>query len=159
FTNNAVSQNNVGTGIAITSAKFDANPATVAYDQVSGGTTVVGASGPGNGVGGSGIVLTNVSGDLAFTDLDIFADAGAALSVTGTGQVNTVAGTGTRVTVGAGVATFAATGGPAVSVTNSTIDLQLQSLTSTNSATTGVNLDTVTGPFSAPSGSSITNAT
>jgi hypothetical protein len=156
FANNAVSQNNVGTGIAITSAKFDATPGG-GYQTVSGGTTVVGASG--NGVGASGVVLANVSGDLAFTDLDIFADAGAALRITGTGAVNTGAGTGTRVTVGAGVATFAATGGPAVDVTNTTIDLQLASLTSTNSASTGVNLDTDTGTFSAPSGSAITNAT
>ncbi len=156
FANNAVSQNNVGTGIAITSAKFDATPGG-GYQTVSGGTTVVGASG--NGVGASGVVLTSVSGDLAFTDLDIFADAGAALRITGTGAVNTGAGTGTRVTVGAGVATFVAIGGPAVDVTSATVDLQLASLTSTNSASTGVSLDTVNGTFSAPSGSAITNAT
>ncbi len=156
FANNAVSQNNVGTGIAITSAKFDATPGG-GYQTVSGGTTVVGVSG--NGVGGSGVVLSNVSGDLAFTDLDIFADGGSALSVTGTGAVNTGAGTGTRVTVGAGVATFEAVGGPAASVTSATIDLQLASLKSTNSSTTGVSLDTVAGTFSAGSGSTITNAT
>ncbi len=159
FANNSVSGSTVGTGIAVTSAKFDSVPGTTAYETVSGGTTVVGASGAGNGVGASGMVLTNVAGDLAFTDLDLFADAGAALKVTGTGAVNTGAGTGTRVTVGAGVATFGATGGPAVDVTNATIDLQLASLTSTNSTTTGVNLDTVVGTFSAPSGSSIANAT
>ncbi len=157
FANNSVSQNNVGTGITITSAKFDANPATVAYDTVSGGTTAVGTSG--NGVGGSGVVMSSVSGDLAFTDLDIFADGGAALQVIGTGVANLGAGTGTRVTVGAGVGTFAAVGGPAVSVTNSTIDLQLASMSSSNSTTTGVNLDTVAGTFSAGSGSTITNAT
>ncbi len=156
FANNAVSQNTVGTGVSITSAKFDAVPGG-GYDTVSGGTTVIGVSG--NGVGASGMVLASVSGDLAFTDLDIFADGGAALRVTGTGAVNTGAGTGTRVTVGAGVATFEAIGGPAVDVTNATVDLQLSSLKSTNSATTGVSLDTVTGTFSAPSGSTITNAT
>jgi hypothetical protein len=156
FANNAVSQNNVGTGIAITSAKFDAVPGG-AYDQVSGGTTVIGASG--NGVGGAGMVLGSVSGDLAFTDLDIFADGGAGLRVTGTGAVNVGAGTGTRVTVGAGVAMFEAIGGPAADVTNATIDLQLASLKSTNSATTGVSLDTVVGTFSAGAGSTITNAT
>jgi hypothetical protein len=156
FANNAVSQNTVGTGIAITSARFDATP-TGSYQTVSGGTTVVGASG--NGVGAAGVVLTSVSGDLAFTDLDIFADGGAALRITGTGAVNTGAGTGTRVTVGTGVAIFEAIGGPAVDVTNATIDLQPTSIKSTNSSTTGVSLDTVTGTFSAGSGSSITNAT
>ncbi|MFN7985947.1 MAG: Ig-like domain-containing protein [Thermoanaerobaculia bacterium] len=156
FANNAIGQNNVGNGIVVATAKFDATPGG-GYDTVSGGTTVVGV--PGNGVGANGLLMTNVSGDLAFTDLDVFADGGAALKVTGTGAVNTGAGTGTRVTVGAGVATFEAVGGPAVDVTNATVDLQLASLKSTNSAQTGVSLDTVTGTFSAPAGSSITNAT
>jgi large repetitive protein len=155
FANNAVSPNNAGTGVSITGARFDATPGG-AYQTVSGGTTVIGASG--NGVGGSGLVLGSVSGDLAFTNLQIFADGGSALSLTGTGAVNTGAGTGTRVTVGAGVGIFEAIGGPAVNASNATIDLQLASLKSTNSAAAGVSLDTVTGAFSAGSGSSITNA-
>ncbi|MBK7470658.1 MAG: cadherin-like domain-containing protein [Betaproteobacteria bacterium] len=76
FSNNTVSGNNVGTGIAITSARFDATTGG-SYQQVSGGTTVIGASG--NGVGGAGLVLTNITGDLGFTDLDVFADGGAAV--------------------------------------------------------------------------------
>ena len=155
FANNGVSGNTVGTGISVASARFDASPGG-GYQQVSGGTTVVGASG--NGVGGEGVVLTNVSGDLAFTDLDIFAAGGAGLRVTGTGAVNVGAGTGTQVTVGP-VSIFEATSGPAVDVTNATISLPLSSLKSTNSATTGVSLDTVGGTFSAGSGSSISNAT
>jgi hypothetical protein len=158
FSNNAVSKDNVGTGIAITSARFDGTPGG-GYQTVSGGSTVVGSAGVTNGVGGSGVVMTNVSGDLAFTDLDIFAEGGAALRITGTGAVNTGAGTGTQVTVGAGVAIFEATGGPAVDVTNATIDLQPSSIKSTNSTSTGVSLDTVTGTFAAGSGSTITNAT
>ncbi|HSS77020.1 MAG TPA: cadherin domain-containing protein, partial [Thermoanaerobaculia bacterium] len=157
FANNSVHQNTVGTGISITNAKFDANAGTAAYEFVSGGSTVVGASG--NGVGGSGVVLSNVAGDLRFTDLDIFADGGAGLSATGTGAVNIAGGTGTQVTVGAGVAIFEAIGGPAVSATNATIDLQPTSIKSTNSSTTGVSLDTVTGTFAAGSGSAISNAT
>ena len=156
FVNNAIGPNNAGNGIFVASAKFDATPGG-GYDTVSGGTTVVGVSG--NGVGANGILMTNVSGDLAFTDLDVFADSGAALSVTGTGAVNVGAGTGTRVTVGAGVATLEATGGPAVSVTNATVDLQLSSLKSTNSSGAGVSLNAVSGTFSAPAGSSISNAT
>ncbi len=162
FANNSVHQNTVGSGISITSAKFDANAGTAAYDQVSGGTTVVGTSG--DGVGVNGVVMTTVSGDLAFTDLDIFTANGAGLRVTGTGAVNTGAGTGTRVTVGAGVAIFEATGGPAVDVTNATVDLQPTSIKSTNSPTTGVSLvnvadGTTAAVFSAGAGSSITNAT
>ncbi|HKI04918.1 MAG TPA: Ig-like domain-containing protein [Thermoanaerobaculia bacterium] len=163
FANNAVSLNNVGTGISITSATFDVTPGG-SYQPVSGGTAVIGAPGLGNGVGGSGIVFSNVAGDLAFTDLDIFADGGTGLRITGTGAVNTGVGTGTRVTVGSGVAIFEATGGPAVDVTNATVDLQLTSIKSTNSPTTGISLTnvadgTATAIFSAGSDSSITNAT
>ena len=157
FSGNTVHQNTAGSGILVTSAKFDAVPGTAAYDTVSGGTTLIGVSG--NGVGGSGMVLSSVTGDLAFTNFSVFADGGAGVSISGTGAVNTGAGTGTRVTVGAGVATVEATNGPAVSVTNSTLDFQLVSAKSTNSATTGVSLDTVFGTFSAGSGSTITNAT
>ena len=154
FANNTIHQNTGGTGISVANAKFDGETSTAGYNQVSGGMTVVGA--PGNGVGGSGVILNNVSGDLAFTDLDIFADGGAGLRVTGTGAVNTVAGTGMQVAVGA-VSMFEATGGPAVDVTNATIDLQPTSLKSTNSPSTGVALNGVTGTFSAGSGSSISN--
>src|SRR5581483_11565810 len=55
FANNSVSQNNGGTGISVNGAAFDATPGG-AFQTVAAGTTVVGASG--NGVGGSGVVLT-----------------------------------------------------------------------------------------------------
>jgi len=152
FANNGVSGNTVGTGISIASARFDGTP-DGSYQQVTGGSTVVGASG--NGVGGSGVVLTNVSGDLGFTDLDIFANGGAGLRVTGTGAFTGTAGM--QIAVGSGVAIFEANGGPAVDVTNATISLPLSSLKSTNSPTTGVALNSVTGTFSAGSGSSISN--
>jgi hypothetical protein len=157
--NNVVTGNTGGSGIVINSAIFDATPGG-AYQTVAGGTTAIGASG--NGVGGAGLAMT-ASGDLSFTDLDIFADGGTAFGLTGTGAVNTGAGTGTRVTVGAGVGIFEATGGPAVSVNNATIDLQLSSLKSTNSPTTGVSLvnaddGTTNAVFSAGSGSSISGS-
>ncbi len=154
FANNVIHQNTLGTGIAITSATFDSVPGGT-FQTVSGGTTVIGTSG--NGVGGAGMVLAGVSGDLSFTDLDIFADGGAGLSAAGTGAFTGNAGF--QIAVGAGVSTIAAVGGPAVNVASVTINLPIQQLTSTNSASTGVSLDTVAGTFSAPSGSSITNAT
>jgi Bacterial Ig domain/Bacterial cadherin-like domain len=162
FANNAVHQNTGGSGIVVNNATFDGTPGAP-YDPVSGGTTQVGVSG--DGVGGAAMALGAVAGDLAFTDLDLFGAAGFALS--GTGAVNAGAGSGTRVTVPAGMATFNATGGPAVSVSNATIDLQLAGMTSSGSATNGVSLTTVfdaTSPafpavFSAPSGSSIAGAT
>ena len=102
FDDNVVSGASGGTGIVVTgpSVTFDATPGG-AYNQVAGGTTAVGSQA--DTVGGAGVILTNVSGDLAFTDLDIFTAAGAALQVSGTGAVNTGAGTGTRIAVASGV--------------------------------------------------------
>lgn len=156
FANNTVSGNTGGTGISVTAAKFDAT-AGGAFNTVSGGATVIGQSG--NGVGASGLLLTTVTGDLSFTDLDIYTDGGTGLLASSTGTFNAGSGTGFRIVVGASVSIIEATGGPAVNLTNSTIDLQLSSLKSTNSATTGTSLTGIAGTFSAPSGSTITNAT
>ena len=162
FNNNSVSGNSGAGGIVLAGPlTFDSTPGAP-YNQVSGGTTVIGASG--NGVGGAGMVLTNVSGDLAFTDLDIFADGGAALSVTGTGAVNVGAATGTRVTVSTGVASLVAVGGPGLLLNGLTADMQPATFSSTNSAGTGVSLTNVSdgttaSTISIPTGSTITNAT
>jgi hypothetical protein len=137
-------------------ARFDATPGNP-FNTVSGGTTAIGASG--NGVGGAGMLLTNVIGDLSFTDLDIIADNGAGLQASSSGTFNAAAGTGFQIVVGAGVGIVEATNGPAVSITAATINLPLTSLRSTNSGTTGVALTNVAGTFSAGSGSTITNAT
>ena len=159
FANNSVHPNTGGTGISVNAATFDVTPGG-SFQTVTGGTTLVGLPGAANGVGAQGVVLTNVTGDLAFTDLDVFADGGAGLRVSGTGAVNVGAGTGTRVTVGAGVGIVEATGGSAVDVNNATVDLQLTSLRSTtpNTGVSLVNVSDGTTPavFSAGSGSSIT---
>jgi len=161
FANNSVHSNTLGTGVSGTTLRFDAS-AAAGYQQVSGGATAIGS--PGNGVGVAGMVLTSATGDLAFTDLDIYADSGAGLQVTGSGAVNIGAGTGTRVTVAGGVANVEATNGPAVSITNVTIGLPFVVVKSTNSTTTGVSLvgandGTSAATFSAGSGSAIVNAT
>jgi large repetitive protein len=119
---------------------------------------MIGSSG--NRIGGRGLVLSNVTGSLDFAnaasgtisagDLDIYS-TGAALLVTGTG--------GFTLNTTPNAATLDASGGPAADVSSAAVDMQLSSLTSTNSTTTGVSLTTVTGTFSAPAGSSITNAT
>ena len=164
FANNTVSGNTVGNGININTANFDSNVGTSAYDTVSAGTTAIGASG--NPVGGKGILMagtSGITGDLDFTDLDIFS-TGAGLDVTGSGAVNTGAGTGFRMTMAAGVGTINASAGPAVAITNATINLPFATLTSANSSTTGVlltgiNDGTTASVFSAGAGSSITDAT
>lgn len=154
FANNQVSGNSAGTGVSVSGGvTFDAVPGGN-FDAVAGGTTVIGSVG--NGVGVNGVVLGGISGNLVFTDLDIVNDNGTGLSVTGTGVLT--ANTGTGISVGAGVGTIASTGGPAVNISGATMDLQLVSIISTNSPTTGVTLSG-NGTFSAGSGSSITNAT
>jgi Big-like domain-containing protein len=156
FADNSVHQNTVGSGIVVANATFDLTP-TVGYQQVSGGATTIGT--PGDGVGGAGIVMSGVAGDLAFNSLNIFTSGGAGLQVTGTGAVNVVAGTGMQVTVGSGMGNIDATGGPALDLTSMTIDVQNSTLKSANSATTGVNLQVVGGTLTAGNTSAISNAT
>ncbi len=149
FHNNVVSGDSAGSGVVVNGARFDAVPGG-GVDLVSGGTTAIGASG--NGVGGAGLVLGGVTGGLSFTDLDVFADGGAALQAAG--GVG-----GFQLAVSPAVAILEATGGPAVDVSTAAISLPLSSLKSTTSTTTGVSLATVTGTFSAGAGSSITSNT
>ena len=159
FANNSIHQNTTGTGITVNTATFDATPGST-FQQVSGGSTIIGTSG--NGVGASGMVLTNVSGDLDFTDLDIFNDGGMGLNVDGTGAI--AASTGFRLTSTGTVASVDSMSGPAVNILDTTLNLLFASIKSTNSGTTGVTLDNIddgtsASVFSAGSGSSITNAT
>ncbi len=137
FDDNVVTGNTGGSGIEITGVTFDTTPG-IPINQVSGGVTVIGQSG--NGVSTNGMLLTSVVGDLAFTDLDIFNDAGAGLGVTSTGALNAGAGTGFRIGVAAGVSTIDSNGGPAVSVNNASITLPINFLRSTSSTTTGLSL-------------------
>ena len=155
FANNTIGPNTVSIGMSITSATFDVTPGGT-FQTVSGGNTLIGT--PGDGVGGAGMVMTNVAGDLSFTDLDIRADGGAGLSANGLAAYTGSAGFQIAVS-NANVATIAATGGPAVNLTTVTANLPFNTISSNTSSTTGVSLVTVPGTFSAGSGSSITTAT
>jgi hypothetical protein len=135
FANNAVT--GAGTGIVVDGAIFDATPGNP-IDTVSGGTTAIGSSG--SPMGAAGMSLTNVIGDLAFTDLDIYNSAGAGLRVTSTGALNAAAGTGFKIIDGLGVGTIDSNGGPAIDISGASISLPLSFLRSTNSTTTGVSL-------------------
>ena len=66
FDDLTVNGNTGGSGIVVSNAVFDA-VAGGGVDTVPGGTWNIGASG--NGVGQAGVVLSNVQGDLHFTDL------------------------------------------------------------------------------------------
>ena len=161
FDDNMVTGNTVGTGINIAGTGatilFDANPGTAAFDTVLGGRTAIGQFG--NGVGTSGLMMNNIRGDLSFTDLDVYSDGGVALYINGTTPNFQTSGTGTRVTANTNTPILSATGGPALDAQQANINLALTSVSSTASPTTGVSLSTVGGTFSAPSGSTITNAT
>jgi hypothetical protein len=156
---NTVSGSTLGAGVLVGTAVFDAVPGGL-LDPVAGGIMAIGTSS--DGVGGSGLTLFNVAGALGFTDLDVFADGGAALLVSGTGAFTGAAGT--QVTVADGVATLRATGGPAVDVTGATLRLVAAGLTSTGSPTAGVRLVNVAdgagveARLQAPAASAITGA-
>jgi large repetitive protein len=154
FNDNTISGNTGGSGIAINDVQFDATPG-LPIQTVNGGNTAIGVSG--NGTGTNGLLLSNVTGDLSFTDLDIFNEAGTGLRVLSTGALNAAAGTGFRVAVSAGVGTLNSTGGPALDVNSASISLPLGNVQSTNSPTTGVSLVSAFGvggaAFSAVSGS------
>ena len=160
FDDNVVSGSTGGAGINIVgpSVTFDTTPGGT-FQAVSGGTTIIGISG--DGVGASGIVLTNVSGDLSFTDLDIFASTGNGLSASGTTAYTGSAGFQIAVTPAFpdnfGTSTINVTSGPALSISQATVDLRLSNLTSTTT-TSGLSLTTVAGQVRAPSGSSITKS-
>ncbi|MEO8381418.1 MAG: Ig-like domain-containing protein, partial [Acidobacteriota bacterium] len=159
FAGISVDGNTGGTGVSVNTARFD-QVVGGAYDVVNAGTHTIGASG--NGVGTSGMVLTNVTGDLNFSDLNIFNSAGTGLFLTSTGSANIAAGTGMRLVVTANSGDITAAGGPAVSVNNATVDLQLGTMSSSSTPTSGVSLTSVSDStvsnarFSAPAGSTIT---
>ncbi len=136
----------------MTTATFDQTPGG-AFQVVSGGSTVIGASG--NGVGASGMVLTGVSGDLTFTDIDIFADGGAGLRASSSTPYTGSAGfrIGFPAAVVTPVATVTAIGGPAVDLSTVAMSNFIwQLVSSVGSTTTGAAFNSVTGTFSADTG-------
>jgi hypothetical protein len=156
FAGNRVSGNTAIHGIHIINARFDAIPGG-GYEVVSGGGTTIGESG--NPVGGAGLHLSNVTGNLSFSDLDIYAagsgSSGLFASSSGT---YSAAGTGFQIAVAAGVSTIEANGGPGVTITESTINLPLASYTSTNSTSRGLLLGNTTGTFSTSTTGGITGS-
>jgi hypothetical protein len=154
FANNQVNGTTANNGVVFSNVVFDSDPVTGGNQALTAGTLNIGASGAGNGVGASGLVLVNTSGTLPFTTLSVFADNGRGIDATGSGAATA------GLTASSG-AVLTATGGAAVLINGMTIDLQSAVVTSTNSTDNGVALGLgsgVNGTFSATSGSSITNA-
>jgi hypothetical protein len=160
FANNAVTGATGGAGIVVGGPNliFDADPAAASFQTVAVGALSVGAAA--DPVGGAGLLLESVSGHLTFDSIDLFAAAGTALKVSGTGAFTGGAGLLLRhLNPGTGVVQAGA--GTAVDLVALTSNLQLDTIGSTNSPGPGVSLVGVvgTGPagFSARTGS-IANA-
>ncbi len=153
-TTGGIGINIVGTGASIL---FDTTPGTASFDVVMGGATAIGSSGAGNGAGTSGMVLSNIRGDLSFSDLDVYADNGAALLVNGTSP-NYTGTSGTRVTANTNTPALVATGGAVLDVTDANINIVPTTFSSSiTTATRGVSLLRVSGTLTAPAGSTITS--
>lgn len=161
FSNVTISGVTAGDGIRVTNAQFDANAGTASFETVSAGAIAIGSSG--DAVGAQAMVLSNVSGDLAFGSLDAH---GATHGVTIAGSGLFTGAAGMRVTSGGGAIRGAA--GTGLSITNATIGASNFTATRIDS-TGGVNgilLNntgtvgglTVNGSGSSGSGGAITGA-
>jgi len=139
FSGNSVHQNTAGIGIVVNNATFDAVPGG-GFQQVDGDNLAIGISG--DAVGGAGMTLTTVQGNLFFDDLDVFGGT-SALTISGAGGGMTFAVTPASPD-GSGTSVIRASNGAAVDVASTTIDLRLDDLDSTTSGA-GVALSSVAG--------------
>jgi hypothetical protein len=131
FSNNAVIGNGTGGGILFTAVDFDSDGAGAA---VSAGTLNVG-QGTGTRVSGDGASLIDTTGDLGFTTLNIFNNAGTGL------EVNTK-GSGTTFALnGGGSGTINTTNGAALFLDPLTMNLSFGTVSSTGSGGSGVFVD------------------
>ncbi|HYC92389.1 MAG TPA: Ig-like domain-containing protein [Thermoanaerobaculia bacterium] len=127
--NVSVSGAALGDGINIQFARFDANPATAAFETVAAGVNAGTNLDP---VGGAAVTLASVSGDVAFTTLSGYGST-SGVTIAGTGLFT--GASGMRVASAGG--SVSATAGHGVSVSNATIassHLTFTSITATGGA-------------------------
>ncbi len=122
-------------GLSVRSATFDANTTTAGIQAVNAGRMEVGTTAA--RVNGQGVFLTDVTGNLSFTDLDI-ANSGA----TGLRVVNAKANSFTLATLDGTIDTV---GGTAADLDPLVIDLNFASISSVGASGSGVILHTVQG--------------
>lgn len=126
-------------GFIADTVTFDADPTTAAIDAVTGATLTVGSSTTLTNIVGDGVRLTDTSGNVSFTTLDIFNSAGTGLSVDTTGA-------GTTFTMGTGGnSTISTTGGAAMNLNTLTASMAFDSVRSVNSPTNGIFFNAVRG--------------
>jgi hypothetical protein len=122
-------------GLSVRSAIFDANTTTAGVQAVNAGRMEVGTTAA--RVGGQGAFLTDVTGSLSFTDLDI-ANSGD----TGLHVINSKADSFTLATLDGTIDTV---GGTAADLDPLVVDLNFASISSVGAAGPGVILNSVQG--------------
>jgi hypothetical protein len=148
---NTVTANGTGGGMLFDRVTFDASGTSLSGTQVTGGTTNIGqGTMAAQRVQGDGLSLLNPTGNLGFTTLNIFNNAGTGLEVD-------TKGLGTTFTLATSGGTINTTGGPAMFLDPLAANLTFTSVTSANSGNTiagtgaqasgdgtGIHIDTLT---------------
>jgi hypothetical protein len=134
--NNAVVRAATG-GMLFNTVTFDADPTTGAIDQVDGQLLNVGVSTSTNLVG-DGLRLIDPTGNLRFSTLNIF-------NRNGTGLLVDTKGGGTTFNLETAGGIITTTNGAALNLDPLTVDLVFTSVSSTNSPTSGILIDTTSG--------------
>ncbi len=143
FNGNAVHGNTAGTGIFVRNATFETAPGG-AFEQVAAGNTTIGSMA--NPVGGKGMDLDNVSGDLRFSTL-VIDSTGTGLEVAGSGffAAGPPSGSGFQLGTDPSASRVNAAAGAAVDLDPFTAALRFDSLSSANSPNRGVRINNVGG--------------
>ena len=150
FAGNSVHVDTGGIGVNIANVTFDA-VAGGGIQQVDGDNLVIGADGGGsNSVGSAGMQLTTVQGNLFFDNLQVYGGT-SGLDCDGYRQRHDA---GVTPNTSGGTSEIKGANGAALDVNSAALDLRLAELASTTAAG-AISLNTVTGQFSAASGSSI----
>ncbi len=143
FTGNGVTAAGTG-GILADTVTFDSNPSTVAIESVDVEDLTISAT-------GDGLQLLSPSGELDLGTLSI-------TNSNGTGLAIDTQPASTEFLLSSAGGSIATTGGPAIDLKDLEIDLTFDSVTSTDSPTTGITLDTIGGSLAIGT-TTITNST
>nr|WP_294810837.1 hypothetical protein [uncultured Sphingomonas sp.] len=135
-------------GLVFDTVTFDSDLATGGIQAVNAGALTIGTTGA--RVQGDGLSLTNVSGSLTFSDLDIANTGGTGLLV-----ANSKANSFLLTTADG---SYDTTFGTAVNLDPLTVNMTVSSVTATNGAY-GIQLDQVEGFFTVTGAVNVTNAT
>ena len=153
FNDNTVSGDSGG-GVVVIGAAFDQTPGG-GFQPVNGGTLAIGDAG--NPVNLNALVLTAVTGDLLFSNLDAHASGGLpgeAIRVQGTGVFSAAAGTGMQL-VATNPVNASAANGSVLDLQNVTVNLPFTSLTANGGTGPGVSLNTVAGSIAVTGATSL----